>query len=173
MPSVPREGRTGQGPRQAHTGRGNQPGVWFPWPELEAVCQLNLRPPSLWPVFLAVLGTSRRYGGRDARLEVGDLTRLTGLSRRTVQAALGKLMALGLVVRVDRYGVLRVNLPGGAGAQRSASLSAPPGAPPGRARGADKVAPRRRKLACASPTSTKWFSCKPVNAFPVRECDWG
>jgi hypothetical protein len=75
-----------------------------------------------------VLGTSRRYGGKDAKLEVDDLVRLTGLARRTVQVALSRLMAMGLVVRVGRYGVLRVNLPGGG-------------------------APRKRRRVCASPTS--------------------
>jgi hypothetical protein len=132
--------------------------VWLPWPELEAICQLDLRPPSLWPVFLAVLGTSRRYGGNDAKLEVDDLARLTGLSRRTVQAALSKLMATGLVVRVGRYGVLQVSLAGSTGTDRGASLSAPPGAPPEPARSADKLAPRKRKLACASPTSIYVYS---------------
>jgi hypothetical protein len=80
------------------------------WPVVEAVLRLKLRPASRWRVFLAVLLVSARYGGRDARLGIDDLARLTGLAPRTVKAALTALRNGGLIVRVRRARLLRVPL---------------------------------------------------------------
>jgi DNA-binding IclR family transcriptional regulator len=63
-------------------------------------------------VLLAVLLTSARYGGREARLGVDDLARMTGLGMRTVSGALAGLMRSGLVRRVGRYERLTVHLGG-------------------------------------------------------------
>jgi len=61
-------------------------------------------------MFLAVLLVSARYGGRDARLGIDDVARLTGLAPRTVKAALSALKDGELVVRVRRAWLLAVPL---------------------------------------------------------------
>ena len=96
------------------------PGAWLPWPVVEQVLKLDLRPGSRRRVFLAILFTSARYGGRDALLGVADLTRMTGLSPRTVKSAIAALRAAGLIVRVGRYRRLAVPL---LAAARSAGAS--------------------------------------------------
>jgi hypothetical protein len=87
----------------------NEPdrGSWLPRHVAERLARLDLRRPSSWRVFLAVLTTSARYGGRDALLGVDDLARMTGLGARTVKLALSELLAAGLVERVGRAGRLR------------------------------------------------------------------
>ena len=82
--------------------RGRRVGAWVPWETAEAVCRLSLRPDSHWRVFLSVLFTSSRYGGRDAHLGVEDLTRLTGLATRTVKGALSALLRRGFLRRTGR-----------------------------------------------------------------------
>ena len=83
-------------------------GAWLAWHVVEVVLRLKLRQASRWRVFLAVLLVSARYGGRDARLGIDDLARLTGLAPRTVKAALAALRDGGLVMRVRRVRLLSV-----------------------------------------------------------------
>jgi hypothetical protein len=63
---------------------------------------LRLDPPSRWQVLLAIVATSARYGGRDARLSVAELATLTGLCERTVKSSIRDLTAAGLIRRVGR-----------------------------------------------------------------------
>jgi hypothetical protein len=85
-------------------------GAWLAWSVVRSLLRLNLRPASRWRVFLAVLLVSARYGGRDAWLGIDDLAALTGLSPRTVKAALAALRTGGHVVRVRRSRSLSVPL---------------------------------------------------------------
>ena len=80
------------------------------WHVVEVVLRLKLRQASRWRVFLAVLLVSARYGGRDARLGIDDVARLTGLAPRTVKAALSALRDGELVVRIRRARLLAVPL---------------------------------------------------------------
>ncbi len=77
---------------------------------VESLCRLRLGPASRWQVLWAILATSARFGGRDARLSVEEVAGLTGLSVRTVKAAIRDLVAAGLVSRPVRYRTLRVAL---------------------------------------------------------------
>lgn len=69
---------------------------------MESFCCLRLDPPSRWQVLLAILCTSARYGGRDARLSVAELATMTGLCERTVKSSIRDLIAAGLIRRVGR-----------------------------------------------------------------------
>jgi hypothetical protein len=69
---------------------------------VESLCRLRLDPPSRWQVLLAIVATSARYGGRDARLSVAEIATMTGLCERTVKSAVADLIAAGLVRRVGR-----------------------------------------------------------------------
>lgn len=95
----------------------------MPWPAAEALLRQRPGAGSRWQVLLAVALTSCRYGDRDALLEVSDVARLTGLSERTVKAALAELMASGLVMRVGRYGRLRCAVLGAGGARGASSVA--------------------------------------------------
>jgi hypothetical protein len=112
-----------------------------------------LRPPSRWRVFLAVLITTARYGGRGRRLSVDDLSWMTGLAHRTVKGAVAELVRRKLIARVGRYERYQVGhlawhaIPGGA------SLPVPPTKNRDGARGTDKLAPWKYRQACTSPTS--------------------
>ena len=75
-------------------------GPWLPRPVVERLPRLELRRPSRWRVYLAVLFQAARYGGGEALLGVEDLVRMTGLSERSVKGALTELRAAGLIVRV-------------------------------------------------------------------------
>ncbi len=130
---------------------GGKPGAWLDWSTVSILCKLDLRPPSLWQVFLAVSFTSARYGGRDAKLRIDDLCRMTDLASRTVKGAVAELIARNLLSRVGRYGCLRVNFP--VASPGGADELANPVAGREIGRGADKPAPPRCKLACTSPTS--------------------
>ena len=144
------------GPRPGRRGRGNRPagtaGAWLPWTTVEKVCQLKLRPESLWPVFLAVLLTSSRYGGRPAHLSIAELAGMTGLSPRTVKRALARLITDGLLVLQGRYGRLQVAMDAGEDNPGGATTLAPPAGKTVPARGASMVAPRRGHHAGPSPT---------------------
>jgi hypothetical protein len=128
-------------------------GAWVPWPLAERLCRLGLRTPSHWRVFLAVLLTAARYGGREAYLTAADLARMTGLGTRTVKGALARLVGVGLLARTARYRRLRVTLGDGRGHGGGADKLAPPGGDPAPAGGADKLAPPRCRQGCTSPTS--------------------
>ena len=140
-----------RGARSATGASRGKPGAWLDWSKVSILCQLDLRPPSLWQVFLAVLFTSTRYGGREARLSIDDLCGMTGLASRTVKGAVVALIGRGLLTRVGRYGCLRVNFP--AASAGGADELALPDADCDIGRGADKVAPRRCNIVCTSPTS--------------------
>ena len=86
----------------------NDPGAWLPWAIVEQVVKLDLKPVSRYRVFLAVLATSARFGGRNTKLGIEDLVELTGLSVRTVKSSLADLEALGLIERPARYRLLSV-----------------------------------------------------------------
>ena len=118
---------------------------------------------------MAVLLTSLRYGGGDARLSVDDLSLMTGLSARTVKGAVAALIGRGLLTRVGRYGCLRVNFP--AASAGGADELAPPDADCEIGRGADKVAPRRGKLVCTSPTSIYVSSLSKEKSRPATFTD--
>ena len=85
-------------------------GAWLSWPVVVALLQLQLNFCPRWQVYLAVLLTSARYGGQDAKLGIDDLCDLTGLSPRTVKSAVSALCKSGLLVRVRRSRLLRVPL---------------------------------------------------------------
>ena len=78
-------------------------GAWVPWPAVERVAMLRLRPASRWQVFFLILSTSCRYGGRPAILTVAQIAERTGLGVRTVKSALKGLIDAGHVRRVGRY----------------------------------------------------------------------
>jgi hypothetical protein len=103
-------------------------------------------------VFLAVLFTSARHGGQEARLEVADLARLTGLGERTVQAALTQLLRQGLLIREGRYRRLKVQLGEMQQPSRGADELVSSCADTTSSGGASLSAPPKRKLVCASPT---------------------
>lgn len=93
--------------------REHQPGnvgAWIEWGLATKLCQLGLKTGSDWRVMLAVLLTSSRYGGRPALLSIALLAQMTGLAPRTVQAAVTRLKASGLIVRHGRYGSLSCTL---------------------------------------------------------------
>ena len=148
---------------------GGKPGAWLDWPTVSILCRLDLRPPSLWQVFMAVLLTSLRYGGGDARLSVDDLSLMTGLSARTVKGAVAALIGRGLLTRVRRYGCLRVNFP--AVSAGGADKLAPPVVDRESGRGADKPAPPRCKLVCTSPTSIYVSSLSKEESRPATFTD--
>ena len=75
----------------------NNKGAWLPWVVVEALLRLRLRPCSQWQVYLAVLLTSARYGGKDAKLGIDDICNLTGLSPRTVKGAVAALCKSGIL----------------------------------------------------------------------------
>jgi len=87
-----------------------QEGAWVPWSIAEQLPRLNLKPASHWQVFLVVLLTWCRYGCGEARLGVRDIADMTGLSTRTVQTAVSKLIAIGLLKRLGRYRRLAVDM---------------------------------------------------------------
>jgi hypothetical protein len=128
-------------------------GAWLEWQTAMAVCELDLRRPSLWRVFLAVLFTSERYGGREARLSTADLTRMTGLAARTVKGAVADLVSRRLLIRTARYERYVVNLAGmpTVPAAREETLLSTGGVVA--ERGADRSAPRACTEACTSSTS--------------------
>jgi hypothetical protein len=134
----------------------------LPWDLATWVCRLDLRPPSVWRTFLAVLLTARRYGGCDAYLSGEDLAQMTGLSLRAVKAALAALTGSGVLMRPAARRHLRVNLP------VTAVVDAP-----GRMQGARSSAPQGCKLACTFPTSLASFSSEEdsVGAFTPRQQD--
>ena len=90
--------------------RPSNPGAWIPWDIATATVSLRLTPASRWQVFMAVLLTSARYGGRDARLSTADISEVTGLSQRTVKSSVRDLCAAGLLRRTARYRRLAVLL---------------------------------------------------------------
>ena len=85
-------------------------GAWLPWSVIEALLRLRLRPCSHWQVYLAVVLTSARHGGKDAKLGIDDICDLTGLAPRTVKAAVSALRKSGLLVREGRTRLLSVPL---------------------------------------------------------------
>jgi Helix-turn-helix domain len=112
-------------------------GAWVPWRLVERLCRLELRPPSVQRVLLAIVLTACRYGGWEARLGVDDLAQRTGLSPRTVKSALALLISRGFISRQGRYRRLVVNL-------------LPESEPAGEA---PELAPRTCKQPCPSPIS--------------------
>lgn len=143
--------------RKRQPERQRQVGAWLPWPVVEKLCRLDLRPPSHRRVFLAVLLTAARYGGAEAYRTVAELTELTGLAPRTVKAALSALVQRDLLIRTARYQRLHVpwlDDPQGGG---GADTVAPPEEMPGQSRGADMSAPRRCRHVCTWPTSLYSF----------------
>ncbi len=85
-------------------------GAWLPWPVVERVVRLRLRPASRWQVLALLLCTSCRYGRKEARLTGAEIAAKTGLSERTVKAAIQDLIRRGLVRRLGRYRKLVVTL---------------------------------------------------------------
>jgi hypothetical protein len=129
---------------------------------VEAVCRLKLRTPSAWPVFVAVLTTWARYGRTEARLTVDDLVRMTGLSARTVKAALALLLKRGLLARRGRYGRLVVQLGGAVHGAEGSDRPDDEGPVKDDAGGASLSAPPRCKHVCTSPTSVNSSSTKVI-----------
>jgi hypothetical protein len=129
---------------------------------VEAVCKLDMRPPSVWQVYFAVLATWARYGRKEARLTVEDLEAMTGLSERAVKAALAQLLGRGLLARNGRYGRLVVVLADQAGVAEGAGSPDEGGRSEGATGGAGLSAPRRCTQACTSPTSVYCSSNKEL-----------
>ena len=98
--------------------RPSERGAWLPWSVIEQLVKLRLRPASRWQVLLLLAATSCRYGRKEARRSVEEIADATGLSNRTVKAALADLIEAGFVRRVGRYRKLVV------------TLIEPPAAPP-------------------------------------------
>lgn len=92
------------------TSNNNRAGAWLPWTVVENLLRLRLRPCSHWQVFLTVLLTSARYGGKDAKLGIDDICNLTGLAPRTVKGAVAVLCKSGYLVREGRARRLSVPL---------------------------------------------------------------
>jgi hypothetical protein len=118
---------------------------------VQAVFRLELRPPSTWRVFFAVLATWARYGCNEAWLTVGHLTRKTELSERTVKAALRRLVEQGVLARRGWYGRFAVTLHAVWDTPDGGDLDAS-GTAEGAAEGAGLSAPPRCGQACTSPT---------------------
>jgi hypothetical protein len=93
-------------------------------------------------VFLAVLFIWCRYGRKEAWLTAGKIAELTGLSERTVKAAIKDLVAIGVIRRIGRAGKFEVILP------------PQPAGPPTVIDGEDKVALPTCTGDCPSPNST-------------------
>jgi hypothetical protein len=149
----PRKGPDRKCQQRQSAGKPQQVGAWLPWEIVGQVCKLALRPPSLWQVFLSVVLTACRFNGREAYLTVTNLTALTGLAPRTVKAALAGLIRRGLLTRTARYKRLRFTLPGDQPKGGSSDALELPDAVAAHAQGAGKLAPRRCRQACTSPTS--------------------
>ena len=146
-------------------------GAWVPWSMGMAAVRLNLRPASVAKVFWAVFLTWCRYGQKEARLEIATLAEMTGLGKRTAQAAISELIDRGLIVRVGRYGRFRVVLPpvdlstGDPGNPiETETLPAVPGS-------ANKLASRKCTQACASPTVNMFSSLieTSMEAFTAKQ----
>ena len=152
---MPRSTRERSAGPAADAGRSlpKTPGAWVPWPGVEALCRLKLKPSSHWQVLLAVYLTSMRYGGREAKLSIAGIARMTGLAERTVKGAVAALVKEKLVVRVGRYGRFKVNLTAAASREGGADTVAPPAARHSIPAGADMSAPRKGNHVCPSPTS--------------------
>lgn len=97
-------------------------GAWLPWPVVQRAVKLRLRPASRWQVYLLLLCVSCRFGGKEVRLSVAEIAERTGLSERTVKAALAGLIAAGHVRRLGRYRKLLVTL---TSAPKPASMPVP------------------------------------------------
>jgi hypothetical protein len=103
-------------------------GSWIPQEIADAALRLDLRPPSRWKVFLAVLFPWCRYGQTVALLTIENIVSKTGLSERTVKAALKDLTKLGILRRLG-LGKLVVevcgsdNAVGGESARKPASTA--------------------------------------------------
>ena len=129
----------------------NKRGAWIPQNIVESLSRLRLRPASHWQVYLVVLLTWCRYGGKEARLSIRQIAEQASLSCRTVQRAVSALVVQNLLRRVGRYEVFEVNigaLEDMAGARKPANTATDAGV--GRA---NMCAPRRCQHTCASPTS--------------------
>jgi predicted DNA-binding transcriptional regulator len=129
--------------------KGETKGVWIPQSVADALPRLSLQSPSQWRVFMVVLMTWCRYGCQEARLAIRDISKETGLAKRTVQYALKDLIKLGLLRRTGWYKRLAVV------AEALPTGQAEPTEPAGQAQesgGANKVAPRRCNQGCTSPT---------------------
>lgn len=81
-----------------------------PWGVTAELVRTRLKPSSRWQVYLLILMTSLRFGGRAAHLTSRQIAAATGLSERTVRAAVTALVAAGLVARPSRYGKLTVKV---------------------------------------------------------------
>ena len=145
-------------PKPQHEQATRQHGVWLPNDMAEKVYRLQLGPASSWRVFLAVLFTAARFGGRDAFLSAARISEMTGLASRTVKSALKNLIQLGLLTRPARYRHLRVNLNDDQSTDRGADTRAPGTNETEPSPGATLPAPRRCELTCTSPTSINSFS---------------
>ena len=128
-------------------------GAWVLWPVATELCQLKLKTDSEWRVLLAVVLTSSRYGGQPARLSIAKLAQMTGLAIRTVQTAVSRLRASGLLDRQGRYGSLSCTL---LPQVESKAVQQKPGPAQGRigkSGSAAMLALPKRSHDCASPNS--------------------
>lgn len=85
-------------------------GAWLPWAVVEGAVRLDLRLPSRHRVYWLLVCLACRYGGGEVRRSVREIAAATGLSERTVKAALAELIRDGHVRRPKRYRVLAVTL---------------------------------------------------------------
>lgn len=139
-------------------------GAWVPWEIATAVMRLALKPASHSQVFTAILLVWCRYGQREARLTVAELAEMTGLSKRTAQAAVSALLKRKLVARNGRRGRLRVTVLANGIERRGADMLAPCDAASSQRRSASMSAPSRRTHDCASPTVSMLSSLENVGA---------
>jgi len=142
-------------------------GAWLPWPAVQELVRLNLRRPSHWKVYLAILLTCARYGGGEARLGVKELAEVTGLGERTVKDALRELQSRRLLARPGRY--CRIIVTGSMYKLLAASDGedrVERGTINGRGRGANKLAPPKGNEGCPSPTVSYCISSKTIQVVP-------
>ena len=108
--------------------------------------------------------TAYRYGGTEAQLSIKAIASKTRLSDRTVQSALTSLIRQGVISREGRCCRLRIHLDAIVRGPGSACTSALPGTEKVTAGSANTFARRKRKQACASPTSLYSLDLKEGNA---------
>lgn len=138
------------------------PGAWVPWPLVEAMVRLDLKPASCLRVFTVIFMTWCRYGCNEARLTTMDLASATGLGKRTVQAAVSTLLAQGLIERIGRYGRFRVAISPPKNMPRNVKMLASGSMVRRRGRGAGSSAPPTRTDGCASSTVSMFYSLEDI-----------
>jgi hypothetical protein len=91
------------------------------WHFLKGFARLEWGRSSCWRVLLGILGSCDDSGV--ANMSIAELSTLTGLSERTVKAALAVMLRDKVVVRLGRYGRISVPLLRRGGARKRSGLT--------------------------------------------------